>query len=333
MKPIRTLLALAAILSCGNALAGLMSVAGGHTVAAGGGGSCPNAIYTPGGSDGQGGCFPYEGNTGPSGSLTTYSGSCTFSTPNTTITSKILNCDIFVNADNIVFTNSEIHGTIGSTEGVSYRFSIIDSFVEARPPGSAAAWESLKAIEGQYITILRSEITRGTGVVFCWHDCDIRDSYLHVVSLDDPNATDHASVLRIHYNNVIQHNSLHCDYTGPFLNNDIGCSADMTMYPQFSTVNDNVIYNNLFMANEIGNAYCAYGGNSGFGPPYQTDPVNGTNITWDKNVFQRGGVGAGHICGDFGPIGDYPNLPDKTGSHFSSDNIFDDGVTIDPRAY
>ena len=49
----------------------------------------------PDGSDGRGGCFPGTSNTGPSApasSMATYTGSCTITTANTVIDSKVVNC-------------------------------------------------------------------------------------------------------------------------------------------------------------------------------------------------------------------------------------------------
>jgi hypothetical protein len=50
---------------------------------------------TAGGPDGAGGCWPGAWNTGPnapSGSMATYSGSCTITAANVTIDSKVVNC-------------------------------------------------------------------------------------------------------------------------------------------------------------------------------------------------------------------------------------------------
>ena len=76
--------------------------------------SCPNAQHEPGGDDGMGGCWPYEGNTGvPAGTtLTTYSGPCTITVDNTVIDSKTVNCSLFIEAENVTITKSQINGRI-----------------------------------------------------------------------------------------------------------------------------------------------------------------------------------------------------------------------------
>ncbi len=61
---------------------------------------------------------------------------------------------------------------------------------------------------------------------------------------------------------AVIHNTLACDYTGPFNNNEIGCSADMSGYADFAAIHNNTIDGNLFMANPIGAGFCAYGGNT-----------------------------------------------------------------------
>ena len=85
---------------------------------------------------------------------------------------------------------------------------------------------------------------------------------------------------------TLRHNSLHCSYTGPFVNGEIGCSADLTGYADFAPIKNNTIDGNLFVASP-GSGYCIYGGATP-GKPFSGDPTNGTNQKFTNNVFQRG---------------------------------------------
>lgn len=298
-------------------------------------GSCAQAtMYVPDGPDDFGGCFPGTSNTGYSGSLTTYSGPCTITVANTTIDSKQIDCDITVHADNLAITNSLVNGYVNNDDnGTGYHFTITDSIVDAdalQAPG-AAGYRNIRAICCQNFTVLRSEIRNSTGLVACntsdnnYDTSTVQDSYLHGIDLRDPDTLAHASALRIYYKCTITHNSLHCDYTGPFNNSDIGCSADMTQYPQDTPNHHNDIERNLFVDNEIGNAYCAYG--AGSGGAFLTDPLNGVQVKFIDNVFKRGTAGTG-LCGDFEPIGDW-HLPLATGQEWTN-NKFDDGTVFQP---
>ncbi len=79
----------------------------------------------------------------------------------------------------------------------------------------------------------------------------IRDSWIHGTGLD-PTSEWHASAVRVEQYATLVHNTLACDYTGPFNNNEIGCSADMSGYADFAAIHNNTIDGNLFMANPIG---------------------------------------------------------------------------------
>ena len=104
-------------------------------------GGCSAPANTPGGPDGQGGCFPGPENTGvPAGTnLTPYTGPCTITTPSTIIDSKIVNCDLEIKATGVIIRKSEIKGHVQTPESTGYSFRIEDSFVDASPNGPRAA--------------------------------------------------------------------------------------------------------------------------------------------------------------------------------------------------
>lgn len=194
---------------------------------AGGGESgtaCVGAQHTPGGSDGFGGCWPGAHNTGvPSGvALSTYTGSCTISTPNTTIDSKTINCDLRINANNITIKNSKVNGSISSVSG-SFHFEVIDSEVDGTPNGP----DQITSVGGENFLILRSEITGGNRNVLCEHDCEVRDSWLHGQEMPD-DVDWHLSAIRLSQRSTVVHNTLACDKEPNAA--DGGCSANQTGY-------------------------------------------------------------------------------------------------------
>ena len=135
--------------------------------------------------------------------------------------------------------------------------------------------------------MLRSEIVGGNGGIYCRLDCTVQDSWIHGTDLD-PNSEWHASAVRVEQHSTLIHNTMACDYLGPFTNDEIGCSADMTGYPDFVPIMHNTIGSNLFVANSVGSGFCAYGGGT-LGKPYSGDPANATYIVFRDNVFRAAG--------------------------------------------
>jgi hypothetical protein len=281
---------------------------------------CSSAVANaPGGSDGRGGCFPGPGNTGVPDEtvLTPYTGTCTITVANTVIDSKIVNCDLDIAASGVVIRRSLVNGHIQSPEHSGNSFRVEDSFVDGSPNGPRAD----RAIMSDNFVVLRSEIVGGQGGILCELDCTVQDSWIHGTDLD-PNSEWHASAVRVEQGSTLIHNTLSCDWT-LITNDEIGCSADMTGYPDFAPINHNTITGNLFMANPTGLGYCAYGGGS-LGKPFSNDPSNATYIAFTDNVFQRGENGK---CGTWGAITDF--LPDRPGNVWSG-NRWSDGTPLPP---
>jgi hypothetical protein len=281
---------------------------------------CSAQPNTPGGSDGVGGCFPGPGNTGiPAGTtLTAYTGPCTITAANTVIDSKTINCDLEVEAPGLVVRKSRLNGNIANAEGSNNSYRVEDSYIDASPNGPRAA----RGIQTTHYTVVRSEIVGGNSGGYCQLDCTLQDSWIHGTELD-PNSLWHASALRVEQGSNLIHNTLACDYMGPFNNDEIGCSADMTGYPDFAPINHNTIDGNLFIANPSGAGFCAYGGGTGT-KPYSNDSLNAKYIVFRNNVFQRGSNGK---CGTYGPVTDF--ISTRTGNVWDN-NRWSDGATVPP---
>jgi hypothetical protein len=302
--------------------------------------STPNV---PDGPDPKGGCFPGPSNTGvPAGTaLTAYTGPCTISAADTVIDSKTVNCsplEVGSGASRLVIKNSQINGGVIQESG-SASFTIQDSTIDnavnypactgstSCPAGKYACGDPNNAttqcgVGYRNFTILRTEIMHTNRAAYCESTCLIQDSYFHGTNLwpDDSNLA-HASSTRVEQNVTLTHNSLACDYQGPFPNDELGCSADISGYPDFAPINHNTITSNLFGANNIGAGFCVYGGGTA-NKPHSGDATNATYIVFQDNVFQRGANGK---CGSYGPVTDF--ITCRTGNLWSH-NTWDNGTTV-----
>lgn len=310
--------------------------------------ACGAPANTPGGADPFGGCFPGPNNTGPNApqsSMAAYTGPCTVTTPNTVIDSKVVNCSPLVvdpGASGLMIKNSYIMGGVIQNSG-SASFTIQDSLLNnaiqypACSPGGPSCPAGLYAcgdpnnqttqcgVGYQNFTILRTQIINSNRAAYCESNCTIQDNYFHGTNLW-PNVNDgaHASSLRVEQFSTITHNTLACDFMGPFPPGDIlGCSADISGYPDFAPIKNNTITNNLFITNIIGVGFCVYGGGTA-GKPFSNDPTNATNIKFQNNVFQKGANG---LCGTYGPVADFKS--GRTGNVWSG-NVWDDGTPVLP---
>ena len=298
----------------------------------------------PDGSDGRGGCFPGVSNTGPNApasSMSTYTGSCSITKPDVVIESKVVNCrtiNVGSGASGFVLKNSYLNGGIIQSGGAA-KFTVRDSFIDSGvqypacsdgscPAGKYACGDTGNAttdcgVTGSNFTIIRTEIINSNRAAYCESDCLIQDSYFHGTNLwPDRSNEAHASSVREEQGLTLRHNSLHCSYTGPFVNDEIGCSADLTGYPDFAPIKNNTVDGNLFVASS-GSAYCSYGGATS-GKPYSGDPSNATNQKFTNNVWQRG---TNKKCGTYGPVTSFDKS--RSGNVWSG-NVWDDGKPVAP---
>jgi hypothetical protein len=289
--------------------------------------------------------MPGPSNTGPNApesSMPAYGGSCTVTAANTVIDSKVVNCSPLVvgsTATGLMIKNSYLKGGVIQTGGFA-PFTIQDSLIDNAvsypacqggtcPAGQYACGDINNAttecgVGSRNFTLLRTEIINTNRAAYCEASCLIQDNYFHGTNLwPSVNNRAHASSARVEQGVTLRHNTLACDYQGPFPNDDIGCSADITGYPDFAPIKNNTIDRNLLVSNNIGTGFCAYGGGTN-GKPYSGDPTNATNIKFTDNVFQRGGNGR---CGTYGPVTDF--ITGRTGNVWSG-NVWDNGASVPP---
>lgn len=243
---------------------------------------CPSTVAnTADGPDAFGGCFPGPQSTGvPAGTtLTNYTGPCTITVANTVIDSKTVNCDLVIATAGVQISNSQINGNVWIDDPTpNYSFTITDSTVDAGPV-DAVHNDGKRALGKSHFTAIRVETVRGIGGAWCEYDCTIRDSWIHGQDKDEGGAA-HESGIRQGSGSAqnVVHNTIICD--APDVAPDAGCSADITGYGDFATIQNNLLERNLLLATTGGT--CAYGGSSS-PKPYP----NGANNVWRDNVFQR----------------------------------------------
>jgi hypothetical protein len=245
-------------------------------------------------------------------SLTKYTGSCTITTANVAIDRKIIDCDqLRLLAPNAAITNSIINGTVFSDCCyLNGSYTLTDS--EVHGPNAAAT-----VVGEAKFKLLRVEVTGGSRSINCNDTCEVRDSFIHG-QYDDTRGVDHESGIRQDNKATIVHNTITCD-AKPYPP-DSGCSAAISGYGDFGTVQHNTISNNLIDGGPAGTmSYCIYGGSTR-GKPYP----NAHHIVVTDNILRRG---PSKKCGIYGPVSDFDSKAE--GSRWVN-NIYDDGVPVPP---
>lgn len=272
----------------------------------------PASITAPGSSlpaiDG----YPDATDTGvPAGTaLTPYQGPCTITDADVVIEAMSIDCSLDIEAAGVVIRNSLLNGVI-DIEDPGASVTVEDSEIDGGTIYRAA-------VGYRNITIRRANIHGAQHGVNCADNCVIEDSYIHdqyVPDDDDwhiqPFLSNGASTVRL------RHNTLSCTAA----NNSVGggCTADISIFGDFSPNSDFLIEDNLLQASEsVG--YCAYGGTDA-GKDYG-DQVSG--IRFVDNVFERGSSG---LCGYAGPVTSFDL---EAPGNIWSGNVFDDGSPVNP---
>jgi hypothetical protein len=244
----------------------------------------------PDGRDPFGGCFPGPSNTGVPKrlALSNYRGPCRITQARKVISRKTVNChQLEIAARGVRIRYSQINGTIDTSGSLT----IIRSTVDAGEV-NANTNDGPRALNGSHFTAIRVETVRGISGGYCQIDCLVRDSWIHGQDRDEGGHA-HQSGFRQEKDLRFVHNTVACD--APEVPPDAGCSADITGYGDFTTIERNTFEHNLLAPSPEG-AFCAYGGSTE-GKPYP----NGNNNVWRDNIFARGRNGK---CATYGPVVD-----------------------------
>ena len=269
----------------------------------------------PGAADPWGGCWPGPGNTGvPAGTvLTNYTGPCTITIAGTVIDSKTVTCSsLLIQTTGVLIKNSLLQDVdLDNGDIPNSSYVIVDSTI------TNGAREQCGCIAGHDFAALRVDDIGGNRGMYCINNCSIKDSWSHGRQL---TGAQHGSGIREEQNTTITHSAFACDYPIVDDSTGLGCSADLTGYPDFAPINHNTVTFNLLIASQT-DSFCMYGGGSS-GKPFSSDPANATFQVFTDNVFQRGANGK---CGDFGPVTDF--ITGRTGNVWAR-NVWDDGTAV-----
>lgn len=281
---------------------------------------CPvTEQHTPGGPDGNGGCWPGDWNTGPSGTQTVLApptGDRYVYDGTVNIDSKIINYSILVRTGKTTITNSIINGTVEVYEPGA--MDLIDSKID----GGNAYYATM---QGWNYDLTRTEIFGGQQASICSGGCNWSNVYAH-----DPyyfvDQDAHQSAFATTGNTTgalmsVEHSTLWCNLTtvSPLGG---GCTGNLALQPNFGPI-ENVIVNNNLMPVTTTGSYCLTGGYASSG--YSSYAPLANHITITNNVFGKGGNGK---CGVYGTSGSWN--PSGTGNVWTG-NKYTDGTTVAPN--
>jgi hypothetical protein len=259
---------------------------------------------------GPGPGFPDAANTGvPAGvALEPWTASCDIRADDVVIDGRLVDCGgMLVYGRNLTIRNSVVRGPI-MTNAERASVTVADSNIEA----GRTSWA---AVGGGNLVVQRSELTGGQHSVQCASHCVVEDSFLHD-QWNDPGAAFHnnAFISNGGTDMVVRRNTLWCS---PVDNGrGGGCTADLSLFGDFSPVTDVAVAGNRFHSTAGG--YC---GTFGHNPakPYGSAPAR---IMVTGNVFERG---SGR-CGSYGPA---TSFLAGAGSSWSG-NTWEDGSDVQP---
>ncbi|GCD91321.1 hypothetical protein [Nocardioides sp. LS1] len=234
--------------------------------------------------------WPGPHNTGvPDGTtLRTYKGPCTITSTRTiTRVDATTKCDaLLIRAPKVIITKSLLP-RVDATSAGSSSVTLIDDRVKGGHFTDGSIW-------GSNIHARRVNVTGGQHTFHCDDNCTVRDSWLHGQwNPDGQGFHNNAFISNGGTNMLVRHNTLHC--TSGYNSTDGGCTADLSLFGDFSPISHVTIDHNYFAANNVSNSYCLYGGHDP-NKPYGDNP---TYITVTDNVFQRG---HNKQCGVYGPV-------------------------------
>lgn len=255
--------------------------------------------------------WPGRLNTGPPRgvSLRPYLGPCSITTAGTVIDAARITCDLVIRAKDVRITRSALIGRVVSDGEGSVE--LIDSSVYG------GAQDTFPTIGQQNITLVRADVSGGQHSIQCQANCLIVDSWLHDQAQPSKGSHQNAFISNGGQRFTLRHNTLACSVV-PHPEGG-GCTADVSLFGDFSAIADVVMEGNLFVANDHGFGYCAQLGDN----PGKRFPV-ATGVVMRNNVFLRGQ--AGH-CGLYGPVTAFGS--DSQGNVWSG-NTWSDGSPLTP---
>ena len=190
--------------------------------------------------------------------------------------------DLEIQASDVTITRSLVEGTVYATYLTDWSLGGL-RMVDVEIDGQNQAVDGRSAAIGNVdYTCIRCDIHSSERGANLEGNVHIEDSYLHDW-FENPGAHQTAIGSNGGRDFTIVHNNLECRTPD-------GCSAALSLYEDFESIDNVLIQNNLFNTN---GSYCTYAGQ------------NGTNIRYVDNIF---GTEFYSRCGQYGPVTDYqPN--------------------------
>lgn len=264
--------------------------------------SGPSTPPPDSGAGASGAWPPSPTNTGvPAGTtLTSYTGPCTITTPNTVISEKLVDCggQLRIETTGVLIQRSKVVGGVSVGEHGSdpegddpLRVTVIDS--------ELIGTDTMRPIGSSHFRVVGSYLHGSYSGGDCHNACSIERSYLVASS-------NHTSGLRVLRNAKIIDSTIWCK---PFPTGyeDGGCSADLVMYEEFGMPQNVRAEHNFFKATSAYFAIRQDGGNAG-------------GLVFTNNVFEKGESGT---CGRAAPTMEF----EAAGNTYTA-NEYDDGTPV-----
>ena len=190
--------------------------------------------------------------------------------------------DLEIQAADVTITRSLVEGTVYATYLTDWSLGGLQMIDVEIDGGDRVVDGRSAAIGNDDYTCIRCHIHRSERGANLGRNVHIEDSYLHDW-FENPGAHQTAIGSNGGRNFTVVHNYLEC------MTPD-GCSAALSLYEDFDSIDNVLIQNNLFNTN---GSYCTYAGQ------------NGTNIRYIDNIF---GTKFYPRCGQYGAVTDFqPN--------------------------
>ena len=252
------------------------------------------------------------------GDLATYTGPMTITTPDTIISQKVITGDLRIRTTGVLVEKCMIYGNARiDADEPGCSFTVTYCTIDVGDALGTNAYDGT-GIGARDFVASWCNIYGGRRSVNCDRNGSISYSFCHNQA-DDPTGVSHESGIRMGADSYIGYNKIGCDALD--YPPDAGCSACLTGYGDFATIERNTVEYNYISKTPGG--YGAYGGSS----PAKPFP-NANHIIFRGNIFQRNPASqTGLTTGFYGTISDFnPAAPGNVWEN----NTYDGGGTVDP---
>lgn len=229
--------------------------------------------------------FPDDSNTGPSGTLTTYSGPTSFSSGTVTISDKIINDDLVATSGStcaLTLQNCQVNGHIDWDQSGA-TLTMVDTAVDA------GTWTNAGVGFGSYMSMLRCNLKGGSSPLIAGQG-DFTDCYFHDPYLSPTGAQHLQAMLSSGANGMVFD---HCTFWCATADNGAfggGPTASLSLFGDFAQIQDVTVQNSLIRPCPYGVYSATWGWNPSKPFPLPTG-VQVLNCAFEKGPNGMGGTG------------------------------------------